>query len=353
MTIARLVALAFALLVASPVQAAAPLTVATHEAPPFAMRGADGGWHGLAIDLWKRVARDEKLDYRFVPASLDDMVEGVRDGRFDASVGALTVTPEREARIDFTHPYFTTGFGIVARKAPPMWLSLLTNFFSWGFLQAVLALAALLGVVGLVFWLVERRANADQFGGGPLRGLGSGLWFSAVTMTTVGYGDKAPATAAGKAIALVWMFAAILIISTFTGTIASSLTAGRLAGAIEGPDDLAHVAVGSIRGSASDAWLARDGIAFRGFDDVAAGLDAVDAGAIDAFVYDKPILQYRVRERVGDDLRLLPGSFGRQDYGFALPLASPLREHLNVTLLRAIDGDEWRRELQATLGSDD
>lgn len=356
-TLARWFAILLVLALAAPAAAQSPkaertLVVATHEAPPFATKRPDGTWSGLAIVLWRDIARDLGLKSEFRETDLADMIDGVADGRFDASVGAMTVTAPREAQIDFTHPYCTTGFGIVTDRAPPAWLSLLHNLFTWSFLQAVLALAALLAFVGLLFWWVERRANPEQFGRG-WRGVFSGFWFSAVTMTTVGYGDKAPRTLPGKAIATVWMFAAILIISTFTGMIASSLTAGRLVGAIQNADDLRGAKVGSIEASAAQGWLDRNGIRFRGYPDTAAGLDAVAAGEIDAFVYDRPLLRYLVHDRYEGKLRLLPGSFGRQDYAFVLPQKSPLREPVNEALLREVFSPQWTSLVREALGADE
>ena len=351
---------ALALLFALPAVAQAPqaapepaaVTIATHEAPPFAIKGPDGHWSGLAIDLWRDIAKQQGLSARFQETDLKGMVDGVASGKYAASVGALTVTPQRETRIDFTQPFYTTGFGIVTGKAPPGWLVLFRNFFTWSFLQAVLLLAGLLLLVGLLFWWVERRANKDDFGGDTMRGIGAGFWFSAVTMTTVGYGDKAPKTTAGKIIAVVWMFAAIIIISTFTGLIASSLTESRLGGKIRGQDDLKSASVGSIRGSASDDWLRQNDIGFRGFPSVAAGLNAVKAGQIDAFVYDRPLLRYAVNNDDDGKLRLLPGVFGHQDYAFALPQGSAQREGVNRALLRRIDSPEWADLVKQTLGDD-
>lgn len=329
------------------------LAIATREAPPFVIRGDDGEWSGIAIDLWEEVAGDLGIDYGFQETDLSGMVAGVAEDRFDASVGALTITPGREQQVDFSHPYHTTGFGIVVAKAPPSWWLLLRNFFSWEFLTAVLALCALLLFVGTLFWLAERRGNKEEFGGGAAHGIGSGFWFSAVTMTTVGYGDKAPRTMAGKIVALIWMFGAILIISTFTGMIASSLTEGRLAGGIQGPDELARASVGSIRGSAADEWLGDSGIGFGGYDSVEAGLEAVAAGEIDAFVYDRPLLRYLLKGEPGDSLRLVPGSFGRQDYGFALPQGSALREPINRAILRRIETQAWQNRLTQVLGKEE
>jgi polar amino acid transport system substrate-binding protein len=337
----------------APAATPSPLVIATHEAPPFAMKRPDGQWQGLAIDLWRGIAHDQNLSFRFQETTLPDMVDGVAQGRYAASVGALTVTPGRELRIDFTHPYYTTGFGIAVGKSPPAWLVLLRNFFTWSFLQAVLALAGVLLVIGFLFWLAERRANDEQFGGSTAKGIGAGFWFSAVTMTTVGYGDKAPRTLAGRIIATIWMFAAIIIISTFTGMIASSLTESRLSGQIRNADDLASAKVGSIAGSAAEDWLNRTDIGFQRYPTIKAGLDAVASGEIDAFVYDRPLLRYVIKQDYSRKLRLVPGNFGRQDYAFGLPQGSKLREGINESLLRRIDGQPWNAQVKETLGADE
>ena len=92
-------------------------------------------------------------------------------------------------------------------------------------------------IFGFFLWLVERKHNKFQFRPGLL-GLFDGLWWSAVTMTTVGYGDKAPKTNWGKAIAIIWMFTAVIIISSFTAGIASTLTISGLQTDIENAADI-------------------------------------------------------------------------------------------------------------------
>ena len=48
-----------------------------------------------------------------------------------------------------------------------------------------------------------------------------GLWWTVVTITTVGYGDKYPVTEIGKIFAIFLMFIGVIVTSTLSGTIAS------------------------------------------------------------------------------------------------------------------------------------
>jgi ABC-type amino acid transport substrate-binding protein len=50
-----------------------------------------------------------------------------------------------------------------------------------------------------------------------------------------------------------------------------------------------------------------------------------------------------------NDLRLLPVTFGRQDYGIVLPQGSALREAIDISLLRRIESIEWRQQIAQIL----
>lgn len=325
------------------------VTIATKVAPPFAMQADDGSWSGISISLWQALAAELNVETRFEEATLAEMIEGVADNRFTASIAATTITPDREKMVDFSHPFYTTGFAIAVKRGDDGWLQMLRSLVSFDFFKAICLLALLLGFVGLLFWLAEHRRNQAEFRPELWRGLGDGFWLSAVTMTTVGYGDIAPRTFAGRIIALVWMFTAILIISTFTGMIASSLTADRLSLSIEKPSDLARVVTATVADTASAGWLTERGVGFQSVDSVVAGLAALASGEIEALVYDRPLLQYLVNQQQ-QYIELVPGSFGRQDYGIALPSGSDLREPLNQVLLHYLDSDAWEGTLTRYLG---
>ena len=317
------------------------LIVGTKPAPPFVMRDGHGGYTGLSIVLWQRIARRLGLRTQFVQRDLDGLFTGLENHRLDISVAALTVTEAREARIDFTYPFYSTGLAIAVPKQGNRVWSALSRFFSWPFFTALGALAAVLLGVGVAVWLFERRTNAEEFGGTPVEGLASGFWWAAVTMTTVGYGDKSPRTLGGRVVGLVWMFAAIIIVSSFTAAIATSLTVGQLSSGITGVQDLAGERVETVADSAPAGVLAERGIAYRTSDSLAQALEDLAEHRVDAVVYDAPLLRYRVHQGYVNTLDVLARTFERQDYAFALPQGSPLREPINRAILAYLSTDQW------------
>ncbi len=325
------------------------LVVGTKEAPPFAMQ-VDGVWQGISIDLWRSIAAELGLFFVFEEADLEGLIDGVATGRFDAGVAALTITAAREEVLDFTHPFYVAGLGIAVRaEGGAGWWAVARALVSPQLLKVLALLFGLLLVIGLLMWFFERRRN-PQFEEAPGQGIASGFWWSAVTMTTVGYGDKAPVTLGGRVVALVWMFVAIIIISSFTAAITSALTVSQLDTAVQGPDDLPSVRVGALPASTSAAYLDGERLSFRAFGTAEAGLQALANNEIDAFVYDKPILRYLVNKDFEGDLEVLDALFETQYYGIALPPGSPLDEPVNRVLLERIRHADWQDVLYRYLG---
>ena len=326
------------------------LLVATRETPPFAMRQTDGSWEGVSIALWRAVADQLDVTWEFVELELGDMLDSVAAGSVDAAAAAVTITADREARLDFSHPFYATGLAIAVPRQGHLVGRVAAALVSPLFLTVTASLALLLGAIGLLIWLAERRRNPEQFGGGAVRGIGAGFWWAAVTMTTVGYGDKAPRTPWGRVLALVWMFASIVTISGFTAGIATALTVEQFSSNIRRPLDLAGQHVGTVTGSTSDTYLDERGLRATGFATIDEALTALAGGGLDAVVYDAPILAYAIRQHHPTALALVPGTFERQDYAVALPPGSPLREPLNRALLSVLESRPWRGVLERYFG---
>ena len=228
------------------------LRVGIKEAIPFSMRQADGTWTGISVELWQTLADQLGYHYEFVELPLDQLFTQLEAGEIDLAVAALTITHDREKRVDFSHAYFNTGLGIAVVPGQGRgWSTVVQRVFSTVFLEIITGILAILIITGILVYFFERRQNPDHFGHGLLKGIANGIWWAAVTMTTVGYGDRVPKTLGGRLMAVIWMFSAILIISSFTASVTSTLTLARLESNVSGPRDLHRVRVATIMDSTS------------------------------------------------------------------------------------------------------
>jgi polar amino acid transport system substrate-binding protein len=334
------------------VSTARELIVGTKEAPPFAMKAGDGSWSGISIDLWRHIADQLHLRYRFAEEpNVQGLIDGVIAGKFDVAVAALTVTAGRARLLDFTQPFYGSGLGIaVPAGGEPSWLPLLRTLTSFGFVQAILALVGLALAAGLLIWIFERRAN-DDFRGGVVKGLATGVWWSTVAMTQRQAGGIAPKTLLGRAVAIVWMVVSIVTIAVFTASVTSTLTIKHLEGTVHGVSDLSSVRVGAVAGTSTEGALSRLRIGYREFATPQDGLKALRAHSIDAFVYDKLLLAWLIQNDFAPSIELIDTTFDPQEYAFAVPNNSPLERALNVAMLDAIQSDWWHQIVVRYVGT--
>lgn len=324
------------------------LVVATKETPPFVVRKPDGSLGGFAIDLWNAVAQRIGVRTEFREHDLQGVIDAVASGEAQVGVGALSMTAQREQRLDFTHPWLQAGLAIaVPLKQASGWLAVAKRFFSPQFMTVLGALTLLLLAFGTVLWWLERRHNPDHFGGTAGHGIGEGFWWAAVTMTTVGYGDRVPVTRGGRIVALVWMFTALIVISTFTAAMTTALTVGELDAGVRGVADLQDARIVSVADSSSASWLADRDLRFRAAPSLEAALDDVAEGRADALVYDEPLLRDRIDRAHAADLKVLPGTFDRSGYAFVVDTGAPQLESINRALLALLAEPVWQRRLAA------
>ena len=55
---------------------------------------------------------------------------------------------------------------------------------SWGLIQVILLFVAGILLACSVFWLIERKQNPDQFGGKPLKGMATGVYWVGSTLVS-------------------------------------------------------------------------------------------------------------------------------------------------------------------------
>ncbi|MBT8221407.1 MAG: transporter substrate-binding domain-containing protein [Bacteroidia bacterium] len=318
--------------------------------PPFIFEDASGSYDGISVHLWEQIA--DRLNLQFEYALYSDKLGILRAldyNEIDLSIDPMFVNPTRLKLFDVSQPFFISSIGVATTSKDKSQLQVfLSNFFSLDFFRLILLLVFIIFVFGFILWLFERRHNKRQFRPG-LIGLFDGLWWSAVTMTTVGYGDKAPKTKAGRIIAMIWMFTAIVLISGFTATIASTLTIRALGSDIQHVDDLRRDQnLGTVYASSAYDFLNKHDIAIGiSYDSPEEAIRGLLNKETNVLVYDKTVLDYIINtNQLNEDINLLPVNFNKQYQSIFMPKENDLMDKVNPEILSIISDIQWHEVLK-------
>lgn len=315
------------------------IVVGVTESAPFVILNDDGTYSGISVELWDDIAEGMGISYSFVPYPLQDNIDAVIANDVDVALGAISVTADRERLLDFTHPYYMSGLGIVTQTKDPSVLQL----YGWGLLKAFGMLTVTMLAFGTIMRYIERRNN-PQFSK-----FGDGMWFTIVTMTTTGYGDKVPLSSLGKVFATLMMVSSAILFPTIIASIVANIAVDHRERVIENHHSLGKYDIGVITGTSAESYLKSRDVDYISYPSSSSLISSIENGTIDGGVYDKPMLQYMTKHT--DDIVVLPTTFERQYYGFALPNRSKLREDINAELLMRSRDVKWLDTIDNYLGT--
>lgn len=316
--------------------------------PPFLYHNEDK-LEGLSYWIWQELIRNETTNFKYKELPLDSLLQGLKTGSVDLVISPLTITSDRSQYIYFSVPYYigNSTFMINKTSNKDRFLSIFSSIFSWGFMKILVFLLLLLLIFGFLVWVFERKKNPEEFGEDS-RGIWHGLWWSAVTMTTVGYGDKSPKTVGGRIIGLIWMFAGIILISSITASITSSLTVHKLNYSTDDIHSFRKKNIGTVKDSATERWLSNHFfINITTYETYELLIEGFRNEEIDMVAYDEPLLKYTIQNEPEKKWELLNIRFNESMYGFGgskfLPGNS--RDKINDQILRLKESDRWNQLL--------
>jgi len=84
---------------------------------PQSFLDPDGSYEGFDIDVATEIAERLGVEVRFETPTFDAVVAGGWQGRWDISVGSVTVTEERQEVLGFSQPYYYTPAQLAAPEA--------------------------------------------------------------------------------------------------------------------------------------------------------------------------------------------------------------------------------------------
>ncbi len=333
------VMVALAALAGAAAAAESPLVVGVSAFPPHVIETPDGV-QGFDIDIWNEVANSIGISSTFRSMPFEQLIEAVRDGEVDAAVAGMSITADREADMDFSHPYIESGLRVLTTaNQDPAIVRVFRSTLAEAELSALGALVAFVLFCSHVLYFAEHGSSGinDRY----FPGIFEAAWCVLATITTVGYGDITPRRWIGRLVSLVVMVIGIALFGVAIAQLSAGLMLAELGTDIKGPEDLRGRSVATVAGTTSTPAALRYGALLHEVERIQDGFRLLESEAVEAILFDAaPLMEY-ARKDGGATATLVGPLIERQAYGMAFPAGSELRERVNRALLAMRESGDY------------
>jgi len=311
--------------------------------PPYIIKEKNGQWSGINVDIWKAIAQDMKVAYEFREMTFELQLESLKNKQIDVSIESFFVLAERERQIDYSTflGYAKLGVATLPEKIQHPWWIAIAIVFSWGSLKILGILCLSLCVLGFIFWLIERKNNPDHFGGNKIKGIGSGIYWVGSTLASGVCFGVALKSFKARILGLVWMLLCAIALSALIASLTNAIAESRAKVDIVTDEQLQHMLLGGVKGSAETMALNKLGGKYKLYDDEEDALKGVLKGEIEGYLYDAITLHYYADNEYKDKITVYQTNFKRFFFAFGLPKNSSLHKKINIALLSLMERPDW------------
>ncbi|KAM4675288.1 glutamate receptor 1 isoform 1-T1 [Discoglossus pictus] len=332
-------------------------------------------YEGYCVELASEIAKHVGFNYKL--EIVRDGKYGARDsdmkawngmvgelvyGRADLAIAPLTITLVREEVIDFSKPFMSLGISIMIKKPQKSKPGVFSFLDPLAYEIWMCIVFAYIGV-SVVLFLVSRFSpyewHNEEFEEGKDQpttdqsnefGIFNSLWFSLGAFMQQGC-DISPRSLSGRIVGGVWWFFTLIIISSYTANLAAFLTVERMVSPIESADDLAkqtEIAYGTLDSGSTKEFFKRSKIAV--FEKMWTYMRSAEPSVFVkttedgmnrvrkskgkyAYLLESTMNEY-IEQRKPCDTMKVGGNLDSKGYGIATPKGSPLRNPVNLAVLK-------------------
>ena len=308
------------------------LLIGVENSPPFAME-VDGDWKGISVDLWEHIAEQQGWQYTYVSGEFQAMLKDVSSCKLDLVLPGITITPEREATMDFSHTYMVEDVAIATNMAKSGWI--VAKEVIWSLTKPMGILLLALTFAGAIYWALESDKRKMNF-----RGYFDSNYWAMTTMVTVGYGDEAPKAYMGRTFAMFWMFVSLFISATINAQVMGAFNNISWVPEINDISDLKGRKIITVVDSFSDKLLNENQVPHEtaATEDEMLKIFTAKKSKVDFAVYDRSILEYNLNE----DVTILERGLYDQHLGLAIRPNLGLLEEVNLGVLSSVNTNWWK-----------
>jgi ABC-type amino acid transport substrate-binding protein len=328
------------------------LQVGIAERPPYSMKDEKGEWRGIGPDLWEEIAKKLGVKFQYEECLQSEMHQKLKDHQIDMIL-VIGQSVDFLGAEDFTQPYVYShgaaviGFSTISNTIE----NIMKHLVQSGVFFIMLIMFIAMVLISLVLVHFEGRQEDGHFiESDPMKRFASALWFTAVNMTCIGYGDSEKLSTAGRTITFLWMMMGILFISLFTGTVVSSITTSELNASLTRIEDLSRYRCGVFSGAKMEKVLLSKGIPVRRYPTLMEGFGALQRGQISAFAVDAISATTIVNNEYPGQFKVCVMPTVQLLYSFAFRKNDPLFDQVNNEVIRTTLSTDWRSRIERWSG---
>lgn len=331
------------------------ITVGIYDNPPFIIKSEAGDYSGFSIDLLKEFTARTGRTYTLREfTDWGTMINTTQSGAVDMSITNITITSDREKRLDYSQPIYDSGQIVLVRGHKDNALIAYGRLI-WqsGILWFLGGALALLLIVAHLLWLFERNvknAEHDYFRDNYLGGIWDAFWWAFVVMAMGGFEKERPHKISSRLLAMFWILLSLFFISTLTAKMTTAMTVDKLSTGIESVNDLPGKRVVRFRSPGLEVYLEKLGVSSTEYPITGPMYGDLLSGKIDAIVGDEPILKYYAQTAGKGTVKTVGQKFRLEKYGALFPESSSLRESFDQTLIKMQEDGTYENILSIYFG---
>jgi len=321
-----------------------PLVVAIQLDQTYTSKDKQGNWTGPMVDFWKLIAMYLKRPYVFREMPLNSIISALEESTIDVAAMTTFINAEREERFDFSTALGEGHHAVVTVYQPTHehpWLAAVSVFFTTGTLTVILILMAMLFLLGVSIWLIEKKNNPGDFGPTRSRGIAAGIYWAGSTLASGLCFGIYPRTLPGRILALTWMITCGLALSAVIASLTHSLTDQMQQMQVLEDEDIRYMHLGVKKGSVQVDMLKEAGGYYTLFDTDEEALNAVLTGQVDGYLCFETRAIYYANHDYSGRISVYPTKLRTHLYALSMPKQSPLRKPINLAILRLTDDGVW------------
>ena len=314
--------------------------------PPFVVL-KQGKYKGIAVDIWEEIAADQHWQYHHISFDEDvkKAIQQLQQGELDILVGPISTTYERRKTIDYTRPYF---INIVSMAVENMPYTLGDTFARIA--KSIIYTIGLISITCIVFLVILWRFERFFLSKEPREenSIHHIAWGYLISRRF----SYVPFTLSGKIIALLGTGLISFLMATLIASISSSvtITLAYQRDLFSEPSKIVDKPIAAVFGTHHITISEQLGAIPFTTKDLAQAFSLLENRQVEGVVGDLESLRYYIKQRKIINAHLIDLILRYNEFAFALPFNSELRNALDQKILQLQDSGQMRLICEKYIG---